>query len=177
MTSYTNIAKDSQTIEFDVAGVSYRLQAFAQAAVKIGDRLKLTADPANQFDPNAITVSKGDLLIGYVPKYLCRTVHALAAIGDVECTVEELGGRSCGVALGWKDSAALPTYKARCTYVSVEGVRVAALTDNFSPLIEFAEYPTVEEGIERVILLLFRRIPNVRIKMVFPKVKSIRMKS
>jgi len=82
---------------FELAGIHYRLQDFQRANVCINDELRLVPESTNVYDPNAIAVYKGDILIGYVPRRENKALYPHAAAGKVTCKVEAAWPGGCTV--------------------------------------------------------------------------------
>jgi hypothetical protein len=87
--------------QFFIAGVQFRPKREIDAAAKemqVGDRLMLTPEPTNKFDPNAVKIERmndGEIdvatFLGYVPKKFSSEVSAMLGIGaPVICTVDEV---------------------------------------------------------------------------------------
>ena len=89
--------------QFFIAGVQFRPRAEINAAadqMKVGDKLALTPEPSNKFDPNAVQISKSItsaegitdfIFLGYVPKKFSSEVSALLGIdAPVICIVDEV---------------------------------------------------------------------------------------
>lgn len=57
-------------IPFEIAGVKFRgIEEQVRARnLAEGEIVQLVAEPDNKYDPNAIKVMSGELLLGYVPK-------------------------------------------------------------------------------------------------------------
>jgi len=81
-------------MQFEVAGVKFRLASFVRANVTYGDKLTLKPEPTNEFDPNAIGVYKGEHHIGYVPR---GWTQALVPVETVGCVVCSVWGKGCSV--------------------------------------------------------------------------------
>jgi hypothetical protein len=85
---------------FYVAGVQFRPRTEIDAAakeMKVGDKLLLTPEPTNKFDPNAVRIEFVQqafgvvAFLGYVPKKFSSEVSAMLGIGaSVICTVDEV---------------------------------------------------------------------------------------
>lgn len=82
---------------FEIAGTRYRQADFAQAQVKIGDMLRMTPEPSNVFDSNAIAVFKDNFHIGYVPRNENKELLPHVAAGKITCVVEAATPHSCWV--------------------------------------------------------------------------------
>lgn len=82
---------------FEVAGIKFRAESFANAQVKLDDVLRLVPEPTNLHDPNAIGVYKGETLIGYVPRKDTKHYAEPVAKGTVQCIVEATMRQGCWV--------------------------------------------------------------------------------
>lgn len=71
---------------FKVAGVRF-YPAYKTLNLAIGDQLKLQAEPANPYDPQAIKVLKADTQIGHVPKVQTHEYHPHLANDSLEIII------------------------------------------------------------------------------------------
>jgi len=89
--------------QFFIAGVQFRPRQEINVAIKdlkAGDKLILTPEPENKFDPNAVNISRSItddegityfIYLGYVPKKFSSEVSAMLDIGaPIICTVDEV---------------------------------------------------------------------------------------
>jgi hypothetical protein len=62
--------EDERILVIPVAGISYRAEDAANASFQPGRRLRLTPEPDNEHDPNAVAIwnEDGTLQAGYVPR-------------------------------------------------------------------------------------------------------------
>jgi hypothetical protein len=98
---------------FYIAGVQFRPQQEINKAVgelKVGDKLILSPEPTNRFDPNAVKIGvfgpdvAESVFLGYVPKKFSAEVAGLLEVGiGLECVVEAV------------DPAAKPWEKCKVT--------------------------------------------------------------
>lgn len=84
----------NEGMQFDVAGIKFRLAAFALADVNYGDKLTLKPEPTNEHDKNAIAVYKGEHHIGYVPR---RLTSVLVPVETLECVCTKCRSDACTV--------------------------------------------------------------------------------
>ena len=82
---------------FAVVGIKYRKDAYRKAQVAEGDKLELTPEPTNEFDPNAVAVSKNGIMFGYVPRLFNLQVLALLRQVPVDCRVDKAYAKGCHV--------------------------------------------------------------------------------
>lgn len=82
---------------FELAGIVHRQPVFQQANVRINDELQLTPEPDNPYDPNAIAVYKGNVLIGYVPRRENKAIYPYVMAGSATCKVEAAWPFGCTV--------------------------------------------------------------------------------
>jgi hypothetical protein len=92
---------------FYVAGVQFRPRSDINEALRnliVGDKLCLSVEPTNRFDPNAVQIiakhqlmdhevdgSFSEVFLGYVPKKFSSEVSAMLGIGaPIICTVDEV---------------------------------------------------------------------------------------
>lgn len=54
--------------EFYAAGVQHHKLHTCIKDLSVGQELNLVPDPENRFDPNAVAIKYGDVMLGYVPK-------------------------------------------------------------------------------------------------------------
>jgi hypothetical protein len=93
--------------QFFIAGVQFRPRVEINQATKnmvVGDKLFLSPEPTNNFDPNAVQIiakrqmlehevagSFSEVFLGYVPKRFSSEVSAMLGIGaPIICTVDEV---------------------------------------------------------------------------------------
>jgi len=82
--------------EFYVAGVRFHKLSRCIDSIELGDRLTMTQEPDNHYDPNAVlitfedTSSENIFKLGYVPAKLAAGVSALMEIKNLYCEVTEL---------------------------------------------------------------------------------------
>ena len=68
---------------FFIAGLKFHKFSSIKHLIEEGDMLKLTAEPDNEYDPNAVKISFGpeDTMLGYVPRKFSSDVAAALDIG------------------------------------------------------------------------------------------------
>ncbi len=66
---------------FTIAGFSYYDGALIFNQLKIGQEVKLVAEPANIFDKNAVAIYLDDNMLGYIPKAFNREVSKVLNAG------------------------------------------------------------------------------------------------
>lgn len=66
---------------FTIAGFSYYDGALVFNQLKIGQEVKLAAEPANMFDKNAVAIYLEDSMIGYIPKSFNREISKVLNAG------------------------------------------------------------------------------------------------
>ena len=84
--------------QFFIAGVQFRPRPEIDVAAKqmeVGDKLILTPEPTNKFDPNAVKIEteleNTVVFLGYVPKKFSSEVTALLSIdAPIICIVDEV---------------------------------------------------------------------------------------
>lgn len=92
MTPEATNNKDREVKEwiFYVAGAKYHGLHTVITDLKEGDSLSLEPEPTNHFDPNAIKIKLGGIMLGYVPKKYSREVReAIDSYDEAICTVLE----------------------------------------------------------------------------------------
>lgn len=68
-------------MSFDIAGFSHWYGAECLGELKAGTRLKLTAEPDNPYDPNAVMLSYKGTKLGYVPRAINYELSQLMFFG------------------------------------------------------------------------------------------------
>lgn len=95
-------------MQFEVAGVSYRMAQFKSANVSRGDQLTLVLEPTNEFDALAIKVLKDAQHVGYVPRTHNRDRALHSALREhpelIECHVDAVWSKGCWAAVTIKDT-------------------------------------------------------------------------
>jgi len=77
--------------EFYIAGVKFHKLNTIINDLKVGDILDLSPEPTNKFDPNAVKIEYGFIMLGYVPKKFSSEISAIFEIGlNLECVIVEL---------------------------------------------------------------------------------------
>ena len=67
----------------------------------VGEMLRLKREPENLFDCHAVAVIKNDLLVGHMPRSICRVVYYFLAKDGHSAVCEVTGNRvNRGVQLG-----------------------------------------------------------------------------
>lgn len=90
----------TQLVQFEVAGVNYRIEDFRKAEVKYGDVLALVPEPTNPYDRNAVKVMKGTIHIGFVPRHSTALIHEVIEQGETPTLrVESCWKRGCSVSV------------------------------------------------------------------------------
>ncbi len=73
---------------FFIAGVKFHQAKTCLNKIKKDDFLKLTPEPTNNYDPNAIIISYSDIVLGYVPMKISSEVSAFIETSEkVTCKV------------------------------------------------------------------------------------------
>ncbi|MCP4792042.1 MAG: hypothetical protein GY882_01700 [Actinomycetia bacterium] len=68
--------------EVPVAGISHYQDV--AATIRVGDRMRITAEPTNAYDPNALRIETMDgRLVGYVPAKLAARLTGRDVVGAV----------------------------------------------------------------------------------------------
>jgi len=93
----------SEQRSFYIAGVKFHQLATVINNIKVGNSLKLSPEPTNKFDPNAVRIEymklfqsdKGydekGVMLGYVPKKFSSEICAMLEAGlDLECVILEV---------------------------------------------------------------------------------------
>jgi len=65
----------------NIAGFSYYEGFSVMGKLKIGDRLTLSADLSNRFDPTAVEIRYGDSKLGYLPSDRNTTIFNILDMG------------------------------------------------------------------------------------------------
>lgn len=76
--------------EFYVAGVKFHELHAIIKEVEEGERLTLEPEPTNPYDPNAVRILRGEVMVGFVPKKFSAEVAAEIEIGSPYCVVTEI---------------------------------------------------------------------------------------
>ena len=76
--------------EFFVAGVKFHELHTVIKEVETGERLTLEPEPTNPYDPNAVRIYRGEVMLGFVPKKFSAEVTAEIEIGSPYCVVTEV---------------------------------------------------------------------------------------
>lgn len=76
-----------QIAKFYVAGVQFHELKQIADKIEPGSNLLLTAEPTNQYDPNAVRIEFDAFMLGYVPKKFSAMVSGYLTIEPVTCTV------------------------------------------------------------------------------------------
>lgn len=66
---------------FNIAGFSYYDGAEAFHELKMGERLDISLDPENRYDPHAVAVTYKDYKLGYIPKADNEIFFKLLTVG------------------------------------------------------------------------------------------------
>ena len=81
---------------FFIAGVQHHDYYKCLDEMKVGDFLKMTAEPTNRYDPNAIRLefpskkNQEDIMVGYVKGNISAEVTALTITSRLSCQITEL---------------------------------------------------------------------------------------
>lgn len=75
---------------FYVAGVKFHELHTVIKEVRVGEVLTLEPEPDNSYDPNAIKITRDEVMLGYVPAKIAASVLASIEVGDVSCVVLEV---------------------------------------------------------------------------------------
>jgi hypothetical protein len=84
---------EEKVCEFFVAGVQFHQLKTVIKGIQPGDILTLRAEPTNKYDPNAVRIELGDVMLGYVPAKqgnLSAKVSGLLQIERLLCRVLEV---------------------------------------------------------------------------------------
>ncbi len=77
--------------QFSVAGLQYYVDENKLKTFKIGDSLKLNADPENDHDRFAVKLLKNEKLIGYVPRSDNKHIFRLLKQGvNLHCEIIDI---------------------------------------------------------------------------------------
>ncbi|HDP54591.1 MAG TPA: DNA-binding protein [Bacteroidetes bacterium] len=74
-------AKREHFEHFTIAGFTYYDGALAFSKLRVGTRLKLVAEPKNQFDKNAVVLYLKKYKLGYIPRAHNREISKVLNAG------------------------------------------------------------------------------------------------
>ncbi len=73
--------------KFFIAGVQHH--QYKEVLDELGEVefLDLVPDPENKFDPNAVKIMYGEVMLGFVPQKFSADVSAMLELGPVDCEI------------------------------------------------------------------------------------------
>jgi signal recognition particle subunit SEC65 len=81
--------------QFYIAGVQFHDMKKVLNDLKIGDELDLIREPDNKYDPNAVRIEFGGVMLGYVPKKFSAEVSGALEIGvELECVIDKVNPKA-----------------------------------------------------------------------------------
>lgn len=80
-----------------IVGTSFR-EGITESikALQPNQTLILVREPNNEYDPNAVSVYRGGVMLGYIPKETALKINNDVKEGRVRCTVSEVTGGTIG---------------------------------------------------------------------------------
>ena len=75
---------------FNIAGFQYHDSALVLGKLKVGKKLDLVPEPDNPYDPNAVSIRRKSVHLGYIPRARNATIAQLFRFGHnnvFECRV------------------------------------------------------------------------------------------